>query len=344
MNNMIKLIADVCSNSSSSHKIDFSILPENIFQFLSKNQILLPFLKNTQNFNHDSLKSLKNEIIKKLDQEFLIDPDHKTQQVLSLMDELKVKCMLHKPLYFEREQGDVDILIPLEKFDFVINELQSRGFSKTSYESFKIGMSKYENDSKFTIHVHAKIKWESEFISTNDVWHRSREMQMFGYSVYLPSPEDCLLIDCAHATFEARLIRLCDVLQFVKIIKTEKINWDLVIKRMIQYHIEAAGYVYFIGMDTILKEIYNSSVIPSEVIKNFEAQINGEKFAIKWAKNKIISDVIVELPLRISLFSSVLFFLSFNKRLGINNFIWANSVIVSAILRHVAVKLGLRKL
>ena len=81
-----------------------------------------------------------------------------------------------------------------------INELKQQGFSITSSESFKLGMTKFDKNEKFTIHVHAKIKWESEFILTDDVWKRSREISLFNKMitfVFLISSRCILYVVCA---------------------------------------------------------------------------------------------------------------------------------------------------
>ena len=347
MNKELKLILEMCIQPDKLKKISLKNFSEDkIIELLIKNQVMLPFLKNLPKIGGDDIYQIQNKIKRSLQKEFLIDSELKTKYTLLLMKELNIDCMIPKPLYFKREQGDVDILVPGGKLNFVIKELAKRNFLKTSYESNKIGMTKYEGSSKFTIHVHAKIKWESEFIPTNEVWNRSRIVEKYGIQVRIPSPEDILLIDCAHVCFEASLIRLCDVLQLAELIKVEKVDWEKITTRLIEYHIPAAGYVYFFAMNHITTKIFKNSIIPSEVLLLLEKHINkkNELFATKRTKNQIALIDEIDLPLRLSLFSNAILFVSFNERFGLKKTIWAYGVLFSALIRHFLVKLRLRKL
>jgi hypothetical protein len=319
---------------------------EKIIQLLIDNQVLLPFLKNLESTENPNFLSLKNKIKSILKKDYLINPEKKIPQVFSIFDELNVKYMLHKHIFYEREQGDVDILVYEKDFNFTIDELQKQGFSITSSESFKLGMTKFDHNQKFTIHVHAKIKWESEFISTDDVWKRSREILLFDKMITVPSPEDSILIECAHACFEARLLRLCDLLQFFELLKHNSINWEKVVSRLIQYDYHSAGYLYFLAMNHLAKKLFNTNPIPETVLDSLKNKIGyfENKFAVDHAEKLILLNTKKIAPLKISLTSSALLFIIFNKRLGLKKFLWSLGVIFSAGVRHIQVKIGLRKL
>ena len=334
-------------NTRVISSIDLSGMSQKkIVQLLIDNQTLLPFLKNLELLTNPKFLSLKNTIKFILEKDYLVNPEKKIPMVFSLLDELNVKFMLHKHIFYEREQGDVDILVPEDYFEFLVDKLKQRGFSITSSESFKLGMTKYDANEKFTIHVHAKIKWESEFISTDDVWKRSRKISLFNQMITVPSPEDSVLIECAHASFEARLLRLCDLLQFLELLKHDSINWDKVVSRLIQYGYHSAGYLYFLAMNHLANKLFNINPIPKMVLDSLEQKINSfeKTFAINNAKKLILSNDEKIAPLRISLFSSALLFISFNKNLGTKKFIWSLGVIASATIRFIQVKLRLRKL
>lgn len=347
MKKELKLILEVCTEPDKLNKLNIENFSENqLIELLTSNQLMLPFLRALDKYKGTGIQQLQHRIYQLIEKEFLVDIQQKTKQTLLLMTELGTDCMMHKPHYFDREQSDIDILVPVDKFDFVIEELQKRNFSKTSYESYKFGMTKYEGNSKFTIHVHAKIKWESEFISTTDVWDRSRVIEKYGMSVRVPSLEDIILIDCAHVCFEASKIRLCDVLQFLEVVKSEDVDWKKITSRLVEYHFPATGYIYFFAMNHIMTKIFKNSIIPHEVFPILEKHINkkDEIYATKRAKNKIVSNDEANLPLRLSLFSNAILFVSFNKRFGFKKVAWAYGVLFSAFLRHLMVKVGLRKL
>jgi len=347
MKSEFDLILKLSKSPSISSTMDISFMSQNkLMKLLIDNQVLLPFFKNSENFSSPEFLNLRNNIKKVLKKDYLVNAEKKFPITFSIFDKLKIKFMLHKHIFYEREQGDIDILVHENDFELIINELQKQGFSITSSESFKLGMTKFDHNEKFTIHVHAKIKWESEFISTDDVWRRSRKISLFDQMIIVPSPEDSILIECAHASFEARLLRLCDLLQFLELLKHDSIDWEKVVSRLIQYRYHSAGYLYFLAMNHLAKKLFNISPIPKIVLDSLEPKINSfEKiFAINHAKKLILSNNEKVAPLRISLFSSALLFICFNKHLGMKKFVWSLGVITSATIRFIQVKLGLRKL
>jgi hypothetical protein len=347
MNSEFDLILELSESSPTYSTVDISSMSQKkLIKLLIDNQVLLPFLKNSEHFSNPEFLNLRNNIKEILKKDYLVNPEKKFLIAFSIFDELKIEFMLHKHIFYDREQGDIDILVHENDFKFVIDELEKQGFSITSSESFKLGMTKFEHDEKFTIHVHAKIKWESEFISTDDVWKRSRKISLFNQMTIVPSPEDSVLIECAHASFEARLLRLCDLLQFLELLKHDSINWDKVVSRLIQYGYHSAGYLYFLAMNHLANKLFNINPIPKMVLDSLEQKINSfeKTFAINNAKKLILSNNEKIAPLRISLFSSALLFISFNKNLGTKKFIWSLGVITSATIRFIQVKLRLRKL
>lgn len=347
MKSEFDLILELSKFPTTSSTIDLSyVSQEKLVKLLIDNQVLLPFLKNINQIINPELSALRNTIEKTLKKDYLKNPEKKIPIAFSIFDELNVKFMLHKHIFYEREQGDIDVLVHEKDFEFLISEFQQRGFSITSSESFKLGMTKFDENEKFTIHLHAKIKWESEFISTTDVWKRSREILLFDKMIIIPSPEDSILIECAHAFFEARLIRLCDLLQFLELLKHDSINWEIVISRLTQYRYHSAGYLYFLAMNHLAKKLFDISPIPKTVLDSLEQEISKfEKiFAINRAKKLILLNNEKIAPLRISMISSALLFISFNRHFGAKKFVWSLGVIISATIRFIQVKLGLRKL
>ena len=340
------LILELCKFPTSVNVNLSGLSQKKILQLLTDNQVLLPFLKNLESTENPDFLSLKNKIKSILKKDYLLNPEKKIPMVFSIFDELNVKYMLHKHIFYEREQADVDILVYEKDFNFVINELKQQGFSITSSESFKLGMTKFDKNEKFTIHVHAKIKWESEFILTDDVWKRSREISLFNKMITVPSPEDSMLIECAHACFEARLLRLCDLLQFLELLKHDLINWETVVSRLIQYNYHSAGYLYFLAMNHLSKKLFNTNPIPETVLDSLKNRIGyfENKFAVSRAEKLILLNNKKTAPLKISLISSALLFIIFNKHLGRKKFLWSLGVIFSEGIRHIQVKIGLRKL
>ena len=286
-----------------------------------------------------------SKIESRIKQDYVHQIDEKTEIFSNFMNELKIDWMSHKHLFFERQRADIDVLVPANKFFYVIEKLEEDNFEKIAIEPSKIKMKKTADKSNFTIHVHEKIIWESEFINTDDVWKRSRIIQDKNISIRIPEAEDSILIECAHAFFESRLIRLSDVLQFLAVVQKYSINWETVMSRLQLYGYQSAGYLYFLALNKILDDIFSENPIPKGFLENIYSKITNEEkiISVNHGKNKILK-ISTILPFPISLMSSALIFISFNRSKGINEYLHSLSVISFAALRHFQVKLGFRKL
>jgi thymidylate kinase len=62
------------------------------------------------------------------------------------------------------------------------------------------------------IHVHEQITWFVGFLDDRRVWQRSRPAET-DPDVIVPSPEDAILINLAHACYENKLLRLNDMIR-----------------------------------------------------------------------------------------------------------------------------------
>jgi len=334
----------------SNSKFDYTKISnydqEKIVYLLEENRVLQPFLEKINLLDNEKLASLQSKINSVIKQDYVEDIDKKTEIFSNFMKNLEIDWMSHKHLFFERQRADIDVLVPSNKFGFVIEKLEDNGFEKISIEPSKIKLTKPSDNSNFTIHVHEKIIWETEFIDTTDVWNRSRVIKDKNISIRIPEAEDSILIECAHAFFESRLIRLSDVLQFLALVNREPIDWKKVSSRMKLYGFQSAGYLYFLAMNKIISELFEENPIPNNFLDDVYSSINSEEkfFSVSHAKKKILTNQELLLPFPISLVSSALIFISFNRHKGMNDYFHSLNVISSAALRHLEVKLGLRKL
>jgi len=176
MNLASKTIFELSKDTNLPDKIILDSFSEDYFvDLLVKNQVLQPSLNNLRNINSEKSISIKNKIKNILEKDYIVNTEEKTKWVLDFLEKFDIKCMLHKFPYYTREQSDIDILISNDNESLVLQELEKENFKPIAFESFKTAMSRKEGKSKFNIHVHTKIKWESEFISTKDVWERSQK-------------------------------------------------------------------------------------------------------------------------------------------------------------------------
>lgn len=336
MKTNIKTIFELSNYSNNTKKEDILAIPEDkLLKILLENQVLLPVLENLKKINDPQFISIQNKIEKILSEDYLVGGEEKFLWTMDFLEQLKVEYLFHKYPFYKREQSDIDVLIPPEKENMVINELHNLGFSEISKEDFKTAMSKIQNNSKFTIHVHSKIKWESEFIDTDDVWSRSRQINVKEHTIRIPSPEDLLLIEAAHTIFENRAIRICDLLQFSAIIK-ENIDWDVIVSRFFKYKYPEAGFLYFYSINQLGNLFYGHTLIKSDVLNSLKHKTGFiEKSLVLNPILKISKDVPTKVPIRMKLSSSVFLFLLYNSRFGMRRFFWASKIILISAFKRI---------
>lgn len=346
MNSALKLIIDVIQSKNIPAKSFLKFKNEILIKLLEDNRVLSPFLKNLPSSDDSMIIDLHSEIEHLIQRDYVVDIDEKTKIFSEFLKKLKVPWMSHKHLFIERQRADIDILVPESKFNFVLSKMEEDGFEKIAIEPSKIKLKKIHDSSNFTIHLHEKIIWETEFIDTLDVWTRSREIFSNGLKIKIPKAEDSILIECAHAFFESRLIRLSDVLQFIEINNRDAINWEQIHHDLQKYGFQAAGYLYFLALDIILTKIFTQKLIPSDFIEHlYEIVSNEEKFfAVNRAQKIMLNMTDTPLPFPIDLNSSAMIFLIFNRRRGAFEFFNAIKVLSTATYRHFLVKIGVKKL
>lgn len=330
MNLASKMIFELSKETDSTHEITLDSFSEDYFvELLVKNQVLQPSLNNLKNINSKKSISIKNKIKNILEEDYITNTEEKTKWVLEFFKKFDITCMLHKFPYFSREQSDIDVLIPNDKESLVLQELKKEDFKPIAFEPFKTAMSRKEGKSKFTIHVHTKIKWESEFISTQDVWKRSQKIDLYGHQIQIPSFEDAVLIECAHAIFENRVIRFCDLFQFLNLIKN-KIDWDQVLSRLIQYNFPAVGFLYLTIMNNIIDDFFSKKPIPEDFLLELKTKLPKSEQILCIEPMLKQFESRNSMPIQIKLSTSAILFLTYNKRLGSKKFFWAVNVILTA--------------
>jgi hypothetical protein len=334
MNLDSKMIFELSKDINSINKINLDSFSEDYFvDLLEKNQVLQTSLNNLKNINSKKCISIKNKIKNLLEKDYIVNTEEKTKWVLDFLDKFNVKCMLHKFPYYDREQSDIDILIPDDKESLVLEELEKENFKAIGFESFKTPMSRKENNSKFTIHVHTKIKWESEFISTIDVWERSQKIKLYNHEIQIPSYEDSILIECAHTVFENRVIRFCDLFQFINLTKN-KINWEKVSSRLVYYKFPAVGFLYLTIINQIANDFFHIKPVPENFLLELKAKL--PKLEYFFCINPILNQFKfrTSMPIQIKLSASATLFLTYNKRISWKKFFWAINILFLAGIKR----------
>jgi len=139
MQSEMKYIIEIIQ--SNSNHIQNKILnfdDKKIVDILEDNRILLPFLNKLKQSNNFQFDSLMSKIESRIKQDYVHQIDEKTEIFSNFMNELKIDWMSHKHLFFERQRADIDVLVPANKFFYVIEKLEEDNFEKIAIEPSKL--------------------------------------------------------------------------------------------------------------------------------------------------------------------------------------------------------------
>lgn len=241
-------------------------------EILEKNKVKLTFLENMikcTDISQDEIAVFQREI----EDERGRDINRRTIELSDLLLRNGIRHLFPKFTFFYREHGDVDVLVPTSKFDKTVKLLQSHGYTLADEEPQKARLMGRARQIAETVHVHSKIHWGLEFVSTSDIWKSSHLFSIDNsHRVLVPSEEHCILITAAHAIFEPHMICLADVFQIEGItLRFPEINWQLLIKMADEEGWLSALYTFFVGVNAISSTFYDHEVVPRTVFIHMRA-------------------------------------------------------------------------
>jgi len=156
-----------------------------------------------------------------------------------------------------------------------------------------------------------------------------KKINLYDHQIQIPSYEDAILIECAHAVFENRVIRFCDLFQFLNLTKND-INWEQVFSRLIHYKFPAVGYLYLIIINHIANDFFSTKPIPEKLLLELKTKLpkSEQIFCINPMLKQLTS--CVSMPIQIKLSTAAILFLTYNKRIGLKKFFWAVNVLLTS--------------
>lgn len=337
-------IIDTIQKNNIQEKLIEQIERSNLLYYLEENRVLLPFLEGL-NEEDIHLDNLKDEISKMLKNDYVGNLDKVTDFIFDLFSQLNIDWMSHKHSFFERQRGDIDVLVQPQNYQKAIESLKQNDFDIVINERSKIKFTKKINSQNFTIHLHEKIIWETEFINTQDVWQRSRLIQYKTKQLRIPSPEDSLVIECVHTFFESRKIILSTVLEFISTLEKEKIDWEKIISILNSYNLISVGYVYFFSLSHLLNHNFKTNLIPKNFLETLFSKIpSNEKKIIEKILTFTYNNEDFIFPLSFGLLNPSILFVKFNANRGFSPFLQALFSLGIAGIRHFMVLIKLKKL
>jgi hypothetical protein len=193
-----------------------------------------------------------------------------------------------------RQCGDLDILVPKRDVEKAKASLIAGGYQPSFQtdevtESNRVALpQEYDyvysrKDPSVMVELHWQVmgKLFSFDPDPDDLWTRAIPQNIAGATLRMLSPEDLLLILCAHGMkhFWTRLGWICDLAEFIR--SNPKIDWQTLLKRSRQLN---AGGMLLLGL--VLANRVAQAEVPQEVLSlarrtvhQQAAQLQQELFA-----------------------------------------------------------------
>jgi hypothetical protein len=184
------------------------------------------------------------------------------------IDFLLIKSAGHFPF----ESDNLDTLVKPESFKAVSELLLKKGYSELPHvrERHKFLFRRINEPDLLPLHIHTRVEWEGTgFVESSPLWRRCKSIE--GKSgFYVPSPEDCILITCAHFFFENHEIKLTDLLKIASRIRDYSLDWDYMLDHASKLHWNDAFCLSLLLTNNIFKELSGTNLIGQETISKIE--------------------------------------------------------------------------
>jgi thymidylate kinase len=162
----------------------------------------------------------------------------------------------------------------------------------------------HEGRSVSAIHVHGWVGWDVEF-HERAIWDGIRQSPDDA-GVMVPSREDALLINAAHALYENKEIRLYD-LEKIRAQWSAGLDWDYVEGIARRRGWLDGLYFALLVSQKLEREIFGYQTVPREVVGRWKKGLRA--FPVQWAYWKRTQGRKLDLPFRVSfVFSKLLYY------------------------------------
>jgi len=142
-------------------------------------------------------------------------------------------------------------------------------------------------ESISAIHLHEAVGWGTGFMNDATVLADARPAPD-DTAILIPSPEDALLINMAHAFYEDKEIKLGDLWKIIHLLRTNRLDWD---------HIErqAAGRGWADGLDVCVllwssleEQLYAEHSFPAQVVDHARKRVPASSF--RYVRERLASE------------------------------------------------------
>jgi len=156
------------------------------------------------------------------------------------------------------------------------------------------------------IHLHTQVGWGVGFMDENTLWERCRPSPDDGFTV--PSPEDIILINIAHAYYENKRFRLSDLAKVRDQWSRGPIDWPHLEKVALQRGWLEGLYFCLLLVVHLEEATWGVSAVPPELRDSWEAALKRRSYTYRYYR-KMLRRSPVTLPFNLSfVFSKYLYF------------------------------------
>ncbi|MCS6860091.1 MAG: nucleotidyltransferase family protein [Abditibacteriales bacterium] len=169
-----------------------------------------------------------------------------------------------------RQCGDLDILVHERDVQRAKELLMSQGYRHNAHpwEGYFLQSELVRQDGRVSVDLHWGIAPKDYTCQPNPeyVWERLVPVSLLGTTVLTLSPEDSLLLLCAHGTKEywQRLNRICDVAELVR--HRPQLNWGEVLQQARRLRSERMLYLSLHLANDLL-----GATLPADVLSRVQA-------------------------------------------------------------------------
>jgi len=285
---------------------------ERLYELSIKHRLLPVFYNrilslDLENIPPEFTSRLKNIYIVNLRRNLLLERE--LLRILSIFKDSDIPVMplkgvvfaryLYGDLAFRQSSIDLDLLVREEQIAKAESLLKELGYSFLGKEEDddrnRFLKLKYDRHLQFSVKANALNTLNLElhcdtrgfFVVTNlrDFWHNSREEQIDGYKVLMPSPEDMLiyLSQLSLSTFEfVELKYLYDLHMCIDKFK-RAFHWDSILKKQNIGNLKS--YIFFALR--LCRNLFQTD-IPQGLINQFKPALTKIVFLQAWVNKKNI--------------------------------------------------------
>lgn len=211
---------------------------------------------------------------------------------------------------FPYTSDNLDTLVRPEHIQWGREILNELGFVelRNVEEPQKLLFRKFEGgNSVSAIHLHGTVGWGVPFLDDEALWKRLR-LSEDDPLVYVPAPEDALLVTIAHAFYEDKCFKLLDIARIRYCLHRGNLDFSE-IERIARRRGWEDGLAFCLLLYSRLEDwLYGEQLIPDEVLERARGVVRSNTWLSRQLENTLKRRE-VHLPFRLSfIFGKLLYY------------------------------------